>query len=85
MNNYLRQLRDTIISPPCPDRLRAIEMRVARIELIQALKSAEDHEVQAAAYRIKVDALRERIEWMGNKDCLPARPPHPTDFTDLIE
>lgn len=82
MNNYLRQLRDTLISPPCPDRLRAIEMRLTRIELIQTIKTAEDYEVQAAAYRIKVDALRDRIEWLGNEACLPTDHVHPIAFTD---
>jgi hypothetical protein len=69
MHNYLRQLRDAATSSPDPDRLRAIEMRTARIELIQTIKAAEDYEVQAAAYRIKVDVLRERIEWLGNSNC----------------
>jgi hypothetical protein len=80
MNNYLRQLRDAATSPPDPDRLRAIELRLARIELIQAIKAAEDYEVQAAAYRIKVDTLRDRIDWLGNQACLPTHPPHPTHF-----
>lgn len=70
VNHYFRQVREAFMSAPDPDRIRASELRAARIELIQTIKAAEDHEIQAAAYRIQADALRERIEWLGCANCV---------------
>lgn len=59
--HYIAQVWGAIVSPPSPDTVRKNLLRKSQLEYFEALENAEDHAVQAEAYKEQGRMLRERI------------------------
>lgn len=67
IKHKLSQVWDSIINPPCPEKTRQRELRIARLELLESRNNVEASRIQVEAYLVQCDVLESRIRRLSGE------------------
>lgn len=67
IKNKIAEIWDAVSSPPCPEKTRQRELRIARLELLQSHNHVESSRIQMEAYLVQCEVLESRIRRLSGE------------------